>query len=83
MEASDGVIRGNVDSLVRLIHALETAGIEILNDNVPSAGGGRGVRLRIAPRRSGFWCIQGFSIVWGFIAARLLSGSRSQRRHFP
>jgi transcriptional regulator with XRE-family HTH domain len=45
MEASDGVIRGTVDSLVRLIHALETAGIELLNDNVPSAGGGRGVRL--------------------------------------
>jgi predicted transcriptional regulator len=45
MEASDGVIRDIVDSLVRLIHALETAGIELLNDNVPSAGGGRGVRL--------------------------------------
>jgi transcriptional regulator with XRE-family HTH domain len=52
MEASDGVIRGTVDSLVRLIHALETSGIELLNDHVPSAGGGRGVRLRIAPRRS-------------------------------
>jgi predicted transcriptional regulator len=50
MESSDGVIRGNVNSLVKLIHALESAGLELLNDNIPSAGSGRGVRLRIAAR---------------------------------
>ena len=46
MEASDGTIRGNVDSLVKLIGALEAAGIELIGDGAPSQTGGRGVRLR-------------------------------------
>jgi transcriptional regulator with XRE-family HTH domain len=46
MEASDGVIRGNVDSLMKLISALETAGIELINEGTSSPAGGRGVRLR-------------------------------------
>lgn len=46
MEASDGVIRGNVDSLVKLVEALATAGIELIGDGATSAAGGRGVRLR-------------------------------------
>ena len=46
MEASDGVIRGNVDSLMKLIGALEGLGIVLINDGAASAGGGRGVRLR-------------------------------------
>lgn len=46
MEASDGVIRGNVDSLMKLVGALDEAGIELIGDNAPSLGGGRGVRLR-------------------------------------
>ena len=46
MEASDGVIRGNVDSLMKLIGALESLGIVLINDGAASAGGGRGVRLR-------------------------------------
>jgi transcriptional regulator with XRE-family HTH domain len=46
MEASDGVIRGNVDSLMKLVSALDRAGIELINPGVPSTSGGRGVRLR-------------------------------------
>jgi transcriptional regulator with XRE-family HTH domain len=46
MEASDGVVRGNVDSLMKLIAALDTLGIELITDNAVSAGGGRGVRLK-------------------------------------
>lgn len=46
MEASDGVVRGNVDSLMKLVAALESAGIELINPGVASAAGGRGVRLR-------------------------------------
>ncbi|MDR3513593.1 MAG: helix-turn-helix transcriptional regulator [Caulobacteraceae bacterium] len=46
MEASDGVIRGNVDSLMKLIGALEAAGLELIGEGAPSTGGGRGVRLR-------------------------------------
>ena len=48
MEASDGVIRGNVDSLMKLVGALQEAGIELINEGAPSPAGGRGVRLREA-----------------------------------
>ncbi len=46
MEASEGVIRGNVDSLMKLVVALEVLGLELIADNAPSPGGGRGVRLK-------------------------------------
>ena len=46
MEASGGVIRANVDSLMKLVSALENAGIELINPGAQSASGGRGVRLR-------------------------------------
>jgi len=46
MEASDGVVRGNVESLMKLIAALERAGIELINEGATSGGGGRGVRLK-------------------------------------
>jgi len=46
MEASDGVIRGNVDSLMKLIGALDASGIELIGEGVTSSIGGRGVRLK-------------------------------------
>ena len=46
MEASGGVVRGNVDSLMKLTGALEAAGLEMIGEGQPSASGGRGVRLR-------------------------------------
>ncbi len=46
MEASDGVVRGNVDSLMKLVAALDALGIQLISDNAPSQTGGRGVRLR-------------------------------------
>lgn len=46
MESSDGQVRGIVDTLVKVITALENAGIELLGENAPSIGVGRGVRLR-------------------------------------
>jgi len=46
MEASDGVIRGNVESLTKLVDALESAGVEFIREGAASLGGGRGVRLR-------------------------------------
>ena len=49
MEASDGVIRGNVDSLMKLIAALDAVGIELIGENAVSTGGGRGVRLKTPP----------------------------------
>jgi transcriptional regulator with XRE-family HTH domain len=52
MEASDGVIRGNVDSLMKLVSALDSAGIELIGEGAVSSGGGRGLRLK-APRTDG------------------------------
>jgi hypothetical protein len=49
MEASDGVIRGNVDSLMKLVSALDAAGIELIGENASSTHGGRGVRLKTQP----------------------------------
>lgn len=46
MESSDGVIRGNVDSLTKLVAALEAAGIVLIGEGAASQGGGRGVRLK-------------------------------------
>jgi len=51
MEASDGVIRGNVDSLTKLIAALDKAGIELIAEGASSVAGGRGVRLKKKARR--------------------------------
>jgi transcriptional regulator with XRE-family HTH domain len=48
MEASEGVIRGNVDSLMKLVGALEALGIELISDNAATHSGGRGVRLKRA-----------------------------------
>ena len=48
MEASDGVVRGNVDSLMKLIEALSQSGIELIGEGTVSQGGGRGVRLKEA-----------------------------------
>lgn len=46
MEASEGVIRGNVDSLMKLIGALDSAGIDLLAEGTASPDGGRGIRLK-------------------------------------
>jgi transcriptional regulator with XRE-family HTH domain len=46
MEASEGVIRGNGESLMKLIAALEAAGVELIGDGAVSERGGRGVRLK-------------------------------------
>jgi transcriptional regulator with XRE-family HTH domain len=45
MEASGDVIRGNVDSLTKLVAALTSAGIELIGEGAQSQARGRGVRL--------------------------------------
>ena len=50
MEASDGVVRGVVDSLTKVVDALNRAGIELIGDNARSESGGRGVRYREPPQ---------------------------------
>ena len=46
MEASDGVVRGNVDSLMKLVDALAANEIELIGEGATSDKGGRGVRLK-------------------------------------
>jgi transcriptional regulator with XRE-family HTH domain len=46
MEASQGNVRGVVDTLTKVVEALSAAGIELLGDNAKSDGGGRGVRFK-------------------------------------
>jgi transcriptional regulator with XRE-family HTH domain len=52
METSDGLIRGNVHSLVKVIKALERMGVELIGEGSTSSAGGRGVRLCEPPRDS-------------------------------
>jgi hypothetical protein len=42
-------VRGNVDSLMRVLAALDAAGIEVINEEAVSQSGGRGVRLKASP----------------------------------
>ena len=46
MEAAGGNVRGVVDSLVKVVDALEAAGIELIAEDAASNSGGRGVRLK-------------------------------------
>ena len=50
MEASEGVVRGTVDTLTKVIEALGRAGVDLIGDDARSEGGGRGVRLRQSAR---------------------------------
>ena len=54
MEASDGTVRGVVDTLTKVVEAFERAGIELIGDNAVSTGGGRGVRLKQPPPGNDF-----------------------------
>ncbi|MET4391430.1 transcriptional regulator with XRE-family HTH domain [Bradyrhizobium sp. F1.4.3] len=47
MEASETMVRGNVDSLMKLIAAFDAAGIEMIDEGAVSNSQGRGVRLKI------------------------------------
>ena len=53
MEASGGQVRGIIDTLMKVVEALEGAGVELIGENSPSIGSGRGVRLREAAVRPG------------------------------
>ena len=46
MEASDGNVRGIVETLTKVIEALNAAGVDLIGENAASESGGRGVRLR-------------------------------------
>ena len=51
MEASSGNVRGVVDSLTKVVAALQLAGVELIAEGSASTAGGRGVRLKVPPPR--------------------------------
>ena len=46
METSTTTVRANVDTLVKVVEALDKAGIELIGEGATSNRGGRGVRLK-------------------------------------
>ena len=46
MEASEGNVRGVVDTLTKVVTAFDRAGVELIAEGAPSVGDGRGVRLK-------------------------------------
>src|ERR1043166_468659 len=78
MEASEGVIRGNVDSLMKLIGALDTAG-----GRAGAGGGARGGRGWRLPASSSW--LRMFLPGWGPRPLRLGRGGgrRLPRRRYP
>ena len=48
MEASEGTVRGVIDTLTKIVEALDAAGIELIGNNAVSNGQGRGVRFKQA-----------------------------------
>ena len=46
METSEGNVRGNVDSLVKVVEAIERGGVSLIAEGDASPSGGRGVRLK-------------------------------------
>jgi transcriptional regulator with XRE-family HTH domain len=53
MEASEGNVRGVIDTLIKVVDALDRAGIELIGDNAISREGGRGVRFKNVKRAGG------------------------------
>jgi transcriptional regulator with XRE-family HTH domain len=55
MEASTGTVRGVVETLIKVVAALDRAGVELIGEHARSENGGRGVRLKQPgpPRRVG------------------------------
>lgn len=49
MEASEGNVRGVVDTLTKVITAFDLAGVELIGEYAASTGHGRGVRFKAGP----------------------------------
>ena len=46
MESSNGTVRGTIETLTKVVEAIEAAGVELINNEQPSQGRGRGVRFK-------------------------------------
>lgn len=47
MEACSDTVRGNVESLMKVVDALQRAGVELIAEGADSLARGRGVRLQL------------------------------------
>lgn len=53
MEASEGNVRGVIDTLTKVVEAFDRAGIMLIGEGASSQEGGRGVRLKQAKPAGG------------------------------
>ncbi len=53
MEGSEGNVRGVVDTLTKVVEAFDRAGVELIGENSPSQGSGRGVRFKAVASAKG------------------------------
>jgi predicted transcriptional regulator len=53
MEASEGNVRGVIDTLTKVIEAFDRAGVMLIGESATSSEGGRGVRLKQSGPPSG------------------------------
>ena len=51
MEKSHGNVRGIVDTLTKVVAAFDLAGVELISEDAPNTGIGRGVRFRTGADR--------------------------------
>jgi transcriptional regulator with XRE-family HTH domain len=51
MEASEGNVRGVVDTLTKVVTAFDRVGVELIAEGAPSIGYGRGVRFKTSRTR--------------------------------
>lgn len=52
MEASQGQVRGIVETLMKVVQAINAAGVELIGDEAVSHGRGRGVRFKESEQRT-------------------------------
>ncbi|MGO9483498.1 MAG: helix-turn-helix domain-containing protein [Rhodomicrobium sp.] len=52
MESSPGIVRGVVDTLTKIVEALDRAGVEMIGEGAQSSSGGRGVRMKKPAERA-------------------------------
>jgi transcriptional regulator with XRE-family HTH domain len=53
MEASEGNVRGVIDTLTKVVEAFDRAGVVLIGEGAASSEGGRGVRLKTGGRPDG------------------------------
>jgi transcriptional regulator with XRE-family HTH domain len=80
MEASEGNVRGVVETLTKVIEAFDAAGVELIGENARSIGDGRGVRFKQTSAVNDAFCGQKLLRRRSPYAATADSAARSSRK---